>query len=298
MKKSKKRVTTNWANTTTNVTTTILISRQRLRCIFQDSIFVLSPLSHIFVRLQDWDTKAPSPWIGPAPAWPPYDVEPGKIKKYYLEQGAEFVQLHMVSDPELKKWRQAIGEKAKLPKYHSKKQYASNVNMLILRHLVYQDMLRSETERGMRYEQSIYLREDSVFVPFGNAITPRVLPQEVATLCPSSLDADSCVVSTALCGYQGMYDKMFYANAHGAGVLFGKAHEDFFRAMQFWLSGMKHTGGEKRNLKTELFYEERLGKHRVRTRRGEFERMNMRYIGELRRGIVQNIRNLRERFAF
>jgi hypothetical protein len=169
----------------------------------------------------------------------------------------------MVSDPELKKWRQAVGEKAKLPKYRSKKQYhdASNVKMLILRHLAYQDMLHSETERGMRYEQIIYLREDSVFVPFGNAIAPRVLPQEIATLCPSSLDADSCVVSTALCRYQGMYDKMFYANAHSAGVLFGKTHEDFFRAMQFWLSGMKHTGGKKRNLKTELFYEQWLSKH-------------------------------------
>jgi len=134
------------------------------------------------------------------------------------------------------------------------------VNIMILRHLVYdQDMLCSETEQGMGYGQIIYKREDSVLVPFGNAIAPRILPQDIETLCSSSLDADLCVVSTAFCEFKGMYHKMFYVNAHDAGVLFGKTHGDFFR-----LNCMKHTGMEKRHLKIELFYKQWLEKHEVR----------------------------------
>jgi len=71
---------------------------------------------------QDGDTKAPSQWTGPAPAQPPYDVESDKIRKYYLDQGAGFVQLprrHMVGNPELKTWQQAVSDKAKLPTFWS-----------------------------------------------------------------------------------------------------------------------------------------------------------------------------------
>jgi len=88
-------------------------------------------------------------------------------------------------------------------------------------------MLCSETEQGMCYGQIIYMREVSVFVPFGNAIAQRILPQDIETLCSLSLDADSCVVSTAFCEFKGMYHKMFYVHAHDAGVLFGKTHVDF-----------------------------------------------------------------------
>jgi len=82
---------------------------------FQDSKFALSPTSPISIcPTEDWDTKAPSQWTGPAPALPPYDVESDKFRKYYLDQGAEF-ELHMVGNPELKKWQQVVSDNAKLP---------------------------------------------------------------------------------------------------------------------------------------------------------------------------------------
>lgn len=172
----------------------VLISGQRARFLFQDSNFVLGPLSHIFIRLQDWDFTPPRHWTGPAPIRPPYAVEPDMIKDYYLQRGTAFVQLKMVGHLELKEWRQLLDTNVQLPSDRSKTQYTANANMLLLRHLVFQDMLRSETERGVRYGQIIFMREDTVFFPFGESIAPHFLPQNVATKCPISLAASPCVV--------------------------------------------------------------------------------------------------------
>ena len=42
--------------------------------------------------------------------------------------------------------------------------YTSNVNMLYLRHLAFQDMRQAERDAGQPFEYLLYLREDNVFL--------------------------------------------------------------------------------------------------------------------------------------
>eukprot|EP00277_Geminigera_cryophila_P010486 CAMPEP_0179409516 /NCGR_PEP_ID=MMETSP0799-20121207/2746_1 /TAXON_ID=46947 /ORGANISM="Geminigera cryophila, Strain CCMP2564" /LENGTH=543 /DNA_ID=CAMNT_0021181205 /DNA_START=568 /DNA_END=2196 /DNA_ORIENTATION=- len=243
--------------------TAVLISGQRTRFMFQDSNFVLKSPSHVFIVLQDWDFLPPRQWTGPDPIRPPYDVESDNIKSHYLSRGAGLVQVKMVRLPEMHKWQQIVGEAANLTFYtdNDRMRYASNANMLILRHLVFQDMLRSETQLGVRYGRIIFMREDSVFLPFGDAISPHFLPQEAQNECSFSLGASPCVLGTKTCSFgHGISDKMFYANSRGADVLFAKTLQDFLRGICSWIGNAK----KGRFPATERFYKTWLDESGVR----------------------------------
>ena len=261
--------------------TAVLISGQRTRFMFKDSNFVLKSPSHVFILLQDWDFTPPRQWTGPDPVRPPYYVESDSIKSHYLSRGAGLVQVKMVRLPEMHKWQQIVGEAVNITlhkdrgKMRHASRYASNMNMLILRHLVFQDMLRSETQRGVRYGRIIFMREDSVFLPFGDAISPHFLPQEAQNECSFSVGASPCVLGTKTCSFRhGISDKMFYANSRGADVLFGKTLQDFLRSMCFWISKAKNGNFPA----TERFYKTWLDESGVRLEWAQFQRVDMRYV--------------------
>ena len=160
----------------------ILISGQRARFLFADGNFKLGAGVGVFVRLQDWNNvSAVRPWTGPTPERPPYGVESHQVVQYFREIGAASVNVEIMSYAALIQLRTRV--EAVLAKPNFRPQFESNLNMLLLRHLVYEDLLAYEKSQGIQYQHVFYMREDVVLSP------PRwpglLLPNDVE-LCEST----------------------------------------------------------------------------------------------------------------
>ena len=160
----------------------ILISGQRARFLFADGNFKLAAGVGVFVRLQDWNNvSAIRPWTGPTPERPSYGVEFHQVVQYFREIGAASVNVEIMSYAALMQLRTRV--EAVLAKPRFKPQFESNLNMLLLRHLVYQDMLAYEKSQGIRYQHVFYVREDIVLSP---PQSPGVLLPDDVELCEST----------------------------------------------------------------------------------------------------------------
>ena len=130
---------------TSSQVTALLISGQRRRFIYRDGNYKLASDTGVFVRLQDWDTNsAPKPWAGDTPEKPPYGVEAEQVVSYFHHIGAGYVQLQMMSHANVTKLctkMEALLKK--LGHVSDRDRLQGNMKMLLLRHLVYQDMLTS-----------------------------------------------------------------------------------------------------------------------------------------------------------
>jgi len=161
--------------------TAILISGQRARFLFADGNFKLAAGAGVFVRLQDWDDdSAIRPWTGPTPERPPYGVDFLQVVQYFREIGAAIVNVEIMSYAALTQLRTRV--EAVLAKPVFRPQFESNLNMLLLRHLVYQDMLAFEKSQGVRYKNVVYMREDVVLSP----------PELPRVLLPNDPDVELC----------------------------------------------------------------------------------------------------------
>ena len=130
---------------------------------FADSSFTLAAGAGVFVRLQDWinvtsrHVPAARPWTGPAPERPPYPIDTTHIVKYYQQIGAAVVNVQLMSHHALTQLRSSVEAVLAKPLYRP--QFESNLNMLLLRHLVYQDMLDYEKSHGVRYRKRTHSKE-------------------------------------------------------------------------------------------------------------------------------------------
>eukprot|EP00401_Gymnodinium_catenatum_P043825 CAMPEP_0117538430 /NCGR_PEP_ID=MMETSP0784-20121206/42475_1 /TAXON_ID=39447 /ORGANISM="" /LENGTH=227 /DNA_ID=CAMNT_0005335045 /DNA_START=475 /DNA_END=1158 /DNA_ORIENTATION=- len=195
--------------------------------------------------------------------------------------GADSVQLKVLSEEQMrwdkilasikvrasKKAQKSVEElwdMAQKVKYF-KERFGPNIHMMYVRHLVYAEALRKESELPFQYSEFLYLREDSVFVTanYNRPTTVALLVTQKPT-----------VIVDSWCGWGYYSDKTYITNRPGADILFGKIVETVTENLAEWLA---RSFERHEMFSTELWFSDMFERHDVDVQKRDFGRQEMRY---------------------
>jgi hypothetical protein len=150
--------------------------------------------------------------------------------------------------------------------------------MMLLRHLVYSQMIVAERELPYNYSHVLYLREDNVF--WRQSPTHSSLDAIVQRVGPSQVAVD------AHCGFGSYSDKLYLAGRAAANVLFSSTLDRHASRMLQWLL-WGHSTRPSMILQTEAFLQRLLESEAISVVKWDFIRTDLRYGGSTMEPCIQ-----------
>lgn len=210
---------------------------------------------------------------------PPYEISEVAIRSFFADQGANHVEIKILSAGDFYGQVQERNELVEEMGPHAthmtredwlsaakKKKdwwrYVPNGNMMLLRHLVHASALAAESTLNKHYTHFLYLREDNAFVEPVHSIWDDIQHM------PSQM-----VMVDEHCPYHAASDKIYLAGREGARVLFSASLEEHAMDISRWVN--KAIQGS--SLQTETWLLSLMTSSGLDVQHIDFHRVDLRY---------------------